>query len=62
MSFIQSRVVGVSMVIRYTDQYPDEAPNICFVDAVNISEDDLVSLTQMICVGRFVLLFDSLIV
>lgn len=40
------------MVIRYTDQYPDEAPNICFVDAVNIAEDDLVSLTQMIYVMR----------
>ena len=30
--------------------YPDDVPNICFVDAVNIPEDDIISLTQMIYV------------
>ncbi|KAK8819836.1 hypothetical protein WA538_001941, partial [Blastocystis sp. DL] len=40
--------VGVSMVIRYTPDYPDELPNICFVDAINIPEDDIISLTQMV--------------
>ena len=38
------------MVIRYTLTYPDDVPNICFVDAVNIPEDDIISLTQMIYV------------
>lgn len=38
------------MVIRYTPMYPDDVPNICFVDAVNIPEDDIISLTQMIYV------------
>ena len=41
------------MVIRYTEKYPDEVPNICFVDAVNLLEDDIVSLTQMIYVACF---------
>ena len=43
-------LVGISMVIRYTLTYPDDVPNICFVDAVNIPEDDIISLTQMIYV------------
>lgn len=43
-------LVGISMVIRYTPMYPDDVPNICFVDAVNIPEDDIISLTQMIYV------------
>ena len=43
-------IVGVSMVIRYTPDYPDELPNICFVDAINIPEDDIISLTQMVYV------------
>lgn len=38
------------MVIRYTPDYPDELPNICFVDAINIPEDDIISLTQMVYV------------
>ena len=41
------------MVIRYTDNYPDEVPNICFVDAVNLLEDDIVALTQMIYVDCY---------
>ena len=45
-------VVGVSMVVKYTPKYPDEIPNICFVDAVNISDDDIINLTQMIYVLR----------
>ena len=40
--------VSVSMVVRYPPNYPDEAPNVCFVDADNISEDDIIDLTQMI--------------
>ncbi|KAK8822882.1 rwd domain containing protein [Blastocystis sp. ATCC 50177/Nand II] len=40
--------VGVSMVVKYTPKYPDEIPNICFVDAINISDDDIINLTQMI--------------
>ena len=43
-------VVGISMVIRYTPMYPDDVPNICFVDSVNIPEDDIISLTQLIYV------------
>lgn len=46
-------VVGVSMVVKYTPKYPDEIPNICFVDAVNISDDDIINLTQMIYVLRY---------
>ena len=38
------------MVIRYTPDYPDELPNICFVDAINIPEDDIISLTHMVYV------------
>lgn len=45
-----NRVVGVSMVVKYTPKYPDEIPNICFVDAINISDDDIINLTQMIYV------------
>lgn len=44
-------VVGVSMVVKYTPKYPDEIPNICFVDAINISDDDIINLTQMIYVS-----------
>ena len=40
------------MVVKYTLKYPDEIPNICFVDAVNISDDDIINLTQMIYVLR----------
>lgn len=40
------------MVVKYTPKYPDEIPNICFVDAVNISDDDIINLTQMIYVLR----------
>ena len=45
-----SYIVSVSMVVRYTPNYPDEAPNVCFVDADNISDDDIIDLTQMIYV------------
>lgn len=36
------------MIVRYPPQYPDEVPNIRFVDGENILEDDLIDLTQMI--------------
>lgn len=38
------------MIVRYPSHYPDEVPNIRFVDAENIPEDDLIDLTQMIYV------------
>lgn len=38
------------MLVRYTPMYPDEVPNIAFVDVVNLSEDDIQELTQMIIV------------
>lgn len=52
-SLLPFTVVGISMVIRYTPDYPDDLPNICFVDAVNIPEDDIISLTQMVYVVLF---------
>lgn len=48
--YLISYIVSVSMVVRYPPNYPDEAPNVCFVDADNISEDDIIDLTQMIYV------------
>lgn len=52
-SLLPFTVVGISMVIRYTPDYPDDLPNICFVDAVSIPEDDIISLTQMVYVVLF---------
>ena len=40
------------MLVRYTPMYPDEVPNIAFVDVVNLSEDDIQELTQMIIVWK----------
>ena len=38
------------MVVKYTPMYPDEAPHIGFVDAVNLSEDGIQDLTQLVMV------------
>lgn len=46
-----SRAVGVSMVVKYTPNYPDELPNICFVDSVNLTEEAIIDLTQLVYVS-----------
>ena len=38
------------MLVRYTPNYPDDVPHIGFVDAVNLSDDDIQELTQMVIV------------
>ena len=46
-----SNLVGVSMVVRYPPTYPDDVPNISFVDYYNLSEDSIIMLTQSIYVS-----------
>lgn len=38
------------MLVRYTPNYPDDVPHIGFVDAINLSDDDIQELTQMVIV------------